>query len=64
LSTIIYSEFLRSKSYNQMVSLVERMLELHQQKQHAASEAARARLEREINVTDEQKALTCPSDWC
>jgi type II restriction/modification system DNA methylase subunit YeeA len=37
-----------------MVALVERMLELHKQKHAARSESARARLEREINVTDEQ----------
>jgi type II restriction/modification system DNA methylase subunit YeeA len=34
--------------------LVERMLELHKQKQAATSETARARIEREIHVTDEQ----------
>ena len=37
-----------------MVSLVERMLDLHKQKQNAKSEAARVRIAREINVTDEQ----------
>ena len=37
-----------------MVALVERMLELHKQKQSANSEVARQRLEREINVTDKQ----------
>jgi hypothetical protein len=36
-----------------MVSLVQRMLDLHKQKQSAASEQARARIEREISVTDE-----------
>ena len=37
-----------------MVLLVERMLDLHRQKQNAASEAARVRIAREINVTDEK----------
>ena len=40
--------------HDKMVALVERMLELHKQKQSANSEAARQRLEREINVTDKQ----------
>jgi hypothetical protein len=39
---------------DKMVMLVERMLELHQQKQAAQSEATQARIEREIHVTDEQ----------
>ena len=39
--------------HDRMVALVERMLELHRQKQAAASEARRARIEREIKVTDE-----------
>ena len=37
-----------------MVSLMQRMLDLHQQQQAAGSDAARERLQREINVTDEQ----------
>jgi type II restriction/modification system DNA methylase subunit YeeA len=38
-----------------MVTLVQRMLDLHlRQLQAAGSEAARERLQREINVTDEQ----------
>jgi len=37
-----------------MVSLVQRMLDLHKQQQAAGSEAVRERLQREINVTDEQ----------
>jgi len=32
------------------------MLDLHKQKRHAASESARARIAREIHVTDEQTA--------
>jgi hypothetical protein len=40
--------------HDKMVSLVQRMLDLHKQKQSAASEQARARIEREISVTDEQ----------
>jgi len=40
--------------HDQLVARVERMLELHQQKQAAKSDAARERLQREINVTDEQ----------
>ena len=40
--------------YAEMVALVERMLELHKQKQASASDAARARIEREIHVTDEK----------
>ncbi len=40
--------------HDRMVALVERMLELHKQKQAAKSDAARERIEREINVTDEQ----------
>ena len=39
--------------HDEMVTLVERMLELHKHKQSAGSEAVRARLEREIGVTDE-----------
>ncbi len=37
-----------------MVALVERMLELHQQRRAAKSDVARERIEREIKVTDEQ----------
>jgi predicted nucleic acid-binding Zn-ribbon protein len=37
-----------------MVNLVQRMLDLHQQRQAATSEVARERLQREINVTDEK----------
>ncbi|MDE3092083.1 MAG: hypothetical protein KGJ80_22135, partial [Chloroflexota bacterium] len=40
--------------HDKMVALVERMLDLHRQKQAAKSDAARERIEREINVTDEQ----------
>ncbi len=39
--------------HDKMVWHVQRMLDLHEQKQSAASEQARARIEREINVTDE-----------
>jgi len=38
---------------------MQRMLDLHKQKQNAKSEVARARIEREIHVTDEQTA--CPA---
>jgi hypothetical protein len=37
-----------------MVALVDRMLELHRQKQATRSDVARERIEREIHVTDEQ----------
>ena len=40
--------------HDKMVALVERMLDLHKQKQAAKSDAARERIEREIHVTDEQ----------
>lgn len=40
--------------HDRMVSLVQRMLDLHRQQQATGSEAARERLQREINVTDEQ----------
>ncbi len=39
--------------HDQMVALVQRMLDLHQQKQDTPGEAARERIEREINITDE-----------
>jgi predicted nucleic acid-binding Zn-ribbon protein len=40
--------------HDRMVNLVQRMLDLHRQQQAASSETARERLQREINVTDEQ----------
>lgn len=40
--------------HDRMVNLVQRMLDLHRQLQAAGCEAARERLQREINVTDEQ----------
>jgi len=40
--------------HDKMVALVEKMLDLHKQKQAAKSDAARERIEREIHVTDEQ----------
>jgi hypothetical protein len=40
--------------HDKMVSLVKRMLVIHQELQAATSEIARARIEREIHVTDEQ----------
>lgn len=40
--------------HDKMVALVDRMLDLHKQKQATKSDAARARIEREIHVTDEQ----------
>ena len=36
------------------ISLVERMLELHQQQQAASSDTTRQRIAREIAVTDER----------
>ncbi|MCJ7709034.1 MAG: Eco57I restriction-modification methylase domain-containing protein, partial [Anaerolineales bacterium] len=42
------------RRHDEIVALVERMLELHKQKQAAASDAARARIEREIHITDEK----------
>ena len=40
--------------HDRMVNLVQRMLDLHKQQQAASSDATRERLQREINVTDEQ----------
>ncbi len=40
--------------HDKMVALVERMLELHKQKQASKSDTARERIQREINITDEQ----------
>lgn len=40
--------------HDKMVRLVERMLQLHKDKQAARSETERERIEREIRVTDEQ----------
>jgi hypothetical protein len=40
--------------HDRMVNLVQRMLDLHKQQQAASSDATRDRLQREINVTDEQ----------
>jgi hypothetical protein len=41
-------------AHDKMVALVERMLELHKQKQASKSETACERIQREINITDEQ----------
>jgi hypothetical protein len=54
IRAINFAEPADKARHDQMVALVERMLELHKQKHAARSESARARLEREINVTDEQ----------
>jgi hypothetical protein len=54
IRTINFSDSTDRKRHDTMVALVERMLELHKQKQAAASDAARARIEREIHVTDEK----------
>jgi len=54
LTEITCSDLADKDQRDKMVTLVERMLELHRQKQAATSEASRARTEREINVTDEQ----------
>jgi hypothetical protein len=40
--------------HDKLASLVQRMLDLHRQKQAAAGDSTRTRLEREIHVTDEQ----------
>ena len=40
--------------HDKMVALVEKMLDLHKQTQATKSNVARERIEREINVTDEQ----------
>lgn len=51
---INFSDPADKKRHDDMGALVERMLELHKQKAAAAGETARARIEREINVTDEK----------
>ena len=40
--------------YDRMVAFVDRMLDLHKQKQAVTSDATRARLAREINITEEK----------
>lgn len=40
--------------HDRMVQIVERMLDLHMQKQATTSDATRTRIEREINITDEK----------
>lgn len=40
--------------HDKMVALVDKLLDLHKQKQSAKSDTMRERIEREINVTDEQ----------
>jgi hypothetical protein len=55
LRTIDFSDPADKARHDRMVTLVQRMLDLHlRQLQAAGSEAARERLQREINVTDEQ----------
>jgi hypothetical protein len=51
---VVLSNAADKARHDKMVMLVERMLDLHQQKHAAKSEAARERIEREIHVTDEQ----------
>jgi hypothetical protein len=51
---IDFSDPADKAQHDRMVTLVQRMLDLHRQQQAAGSEAARERLQREINVTDEQ----------
>lgn len=54
IRTIDFTDPVDKARHDRMVSLVQRMLDLHKQLQAAGSEAARQRLQREINVTDEQ----------
>lgn len=54
IRTIDFTDPADKARHDRMVSLVQRMLDLHKQLQAAGSEAARQRLQREINVTDEQ----------
>lgn len=54
IRTIDFTDPADRARHDRMVSLVQRMLDLHKQLQAAGSEAARQRLQREINVTDEQ----------
>ncbi len=54
IRTINFDDPADKAHHDKMVTLVERMLELHKQKHAAKSDAARERIEREIHVTDEQ----------
>jgi len=54
IRTINFADPADKARHDKMTALVQRMLTLHQQKQAAKSDTARARVEREINVTDEQ----------
>jgi type I restriction-modification system DNA methylase subunit len=54
IRTINFSDPAGKSRHDKMVALVERMLNLHKHEQAAKSDATRERIEREINVTDEQ----------
>jgi hypothetical protein len=54
IRTINFDDPADMAKHDRMVNLVQRMLDLHKQQQAASSDAARERLQREINVTDEQ----------
>jgi hypothetical protein len=55
IRTIDFSDPADKAKHDRMVALVQRMLDLHlRQQQAASSDATRDRLQREINVTDEQ----------
>jgi adenine-specific DNA-methyltransferase len=54
IRVINFADLADKALHDKMVALVERILELHKQKHAAQSDAARERIEREINVTDEQ----------
>ncbi|MBI5029668.1 MAG: N-6 DNA methylase [Chloroflexi bacterium] len=49
-----FPNFTDKSRHDKMVTLVERILELHKQKQASKSDTARERIQREINITDEQ----------
>jgi len=54
ICTINFSNPADQSRHDQMVALVEQMLELHKQKQATTSDAVRERLQRTVNVLDEQ----------
>jgi adenine-specific DNA-methyltransferase len=54
IRTINFDDPADKAKHDRMVNLVQRMLDLHKQQQAASSDATRERLQREINVTDEQ----------
>jgi hypothetical protein len=51
---INFSDPADKERHDKMVRLVDRMLDLHKQKQATTSDATRTRIEREINITDEK----------